>query len=195
MFKTNAGIILLALIPSAAPCQPAPSFEVASIRLNKSSSSRGNVEFPAGGERFSANNVPLGALIQMAYNLTNPQCSCSSSAFPVLSERYDIQATAEDSSLLVIFEAAVVQGAIMADHVIIIDHGKLFFIGFDKDAKPKPGTAEVDPSEPQDIDPRDTDPPTGSKQAVAVVLRASSRGAWPPRRTRGPQSRAPLDTR
>jgi cytoskeletal protein CcmA (bactofilin family) len=31
----------------------------------------------------------------------------------------DIQATAEESSLLVISEAAVVQGAIMADHVII----------------------------------------------------------------------------
>ena len=31
----------------------------------------------------------------------------------------DIQATAEENSLLVISEAAIVQGAIMADHVII----------------------------------------------------------------------------
>lgn len=31
----------------------------------------------------------------MAYDLTNPQCSCQSSALPVLSERYDIQAKAE----------------------------------------------------------------------------------------------------
>jgi uncharacterized protein (TIGR03435 family) len=31
----------------------------------------------------------------MAYNLTNPQCSCQNSALPVLSERYDIQAKAE----------------------------------------------------------------------------------------------------
>jgi hypothetical protein len=29
----------------------------------------------------------------------------------------------------------------------------------------KSDTAEVDPSEPQDLDPRDTDHPTGSQQA------------------------------
>ena len=68
---------------------------MASVRLNKTSKGRGNIEFLPGGERFSSSNVPLGALIQMAYNLTNPQCSCSSSALPVLSENYDIQAKAE----------------------------------------------------------------------------------------------------
>lgn len=83
------------LMCGVAECQPGPSFEVASIRLNKDSRSRGNIEFPQGGERFRASNVPLGAMIQMAYNVTNPQCSCYRPSLPVLSEGYDIQAETE----------------------------------------------------------------------------------------------------
>jgi uncharacterized protein (TIGR03435 family) len=71
------------------------TFEVASIRLNRDSRANGNIVFPPGGGRFVATNVPLGALIQMAYNLTNPQCSCQNPALPVLSDRFDIQAKAE----------------------------------------------------------------------------------------------------
>lgn len=95
MFRPITVVILLAFGVSAARSQPAPSFEAASIRLNKSSKGGGNVEFLPGGERFSATNVPLGALVQIAYNLSNPQCSCQSSLLPVLSERYDIRAKAE----------------------------------------------------------------------------------------------------
>ena len=88
-------ISLLAFTAGVVLCQPAPSFEVASIRWNKSSKGRGNIEFPPGGERFSAIDVPLGALIQMAFGLTYPQCSCQNAALPVLSERFDVQAKAE----------------------------------------------------------------------------------------------------
>ncbi len=95
MIKSIAGVILLSFAAGAASCQPATSFEVASIRLNKSSKGRGNVEYLPGGERFSATNVPLAAIIQMAYSLTNPQCSCQRSELPVLSERFDIQARTE----------------------------------------------------------------------------------------------------
>jgi uncharacterized protein (TIGR03435 family) len=90
-----AAVILLAFSAGLAMCQPAPSFEAASIRLNKSSKGGGDIEFLPGAERFSATNVPLAALILTAYNLTSPQCSCSSKAVPVLSERFDIQAKAE----------------------------------------------------------------------------------------------------
>jgi uncharacterized protein (TIGR03435 family) len=95
MFPAMAGLILLAFAADVALCQSVPSFEAASIRLNKDSQGRGNMEFLPGGERFSATHVPLGALIQTAYNLTSPQCSCYSSAVPVLLENYDIQAKAE----------------------------------------------------------------------------------------------------
>lgn len=95
MFPATAGLILLAFAADVALCQPGTSFEAASIRLNKGSKGRGNIEFLPGGERFSATNVPLGALIQTAYNLTSSQCFCYSSAVPVLLENYDIQAKAE----------------------------------------------------------------------------------------------------
>jgi uncharacterized protein (TIGR03435 family) len=85
----------LALVASVAVCQPAPFFEVASIRLNKNAGEKGNMEFAPGGERFAAINVPLSLLIATAYNVTLPQFSWQNSALPVLSERYDIQAKAE----------------------------------------------------------------------------------------------------
>jgi uncharacterized protein (TIGR03435 family) len=80
---------------SVAVCQLAPSFEVASIRLNKNAGEKGNMEFAPGGERFAAINVPLSLLIATAYHVTLPQFSWQNSALPVLSERYDIQAKAE----------------------------------------------------------------------------------------------------
>jgi uncharacterized protein (TIGR03435 family) len=95
VFPATAALILLALAAEVALCQPGTSFEAASIRLNKDAKGRGNIEFLPGGERFSATHVPLGALIQTAYNLTSPQCSCYSSAVPVLLENYDIQAKAD----------------------------------------------------------------------------------------------------
>jgi uncharacterized protein (TIGR03435 family) len=85
----------LALVASVAVGQPAPSFEVASIRLNNNAGEKGNIEFAPGGERFAATNVPLSLLIVTAYNVTLPQFSWQNSALPVLSERYDIQAKAE----------------------------------------------------------------------------------------------------
>lgn len=51
--------------------------------------------FLPGGERFAATNVPLAALILVAYNLASPQCSCQNSSFPVLWERFDVEAKAE----------------------------------------------------------------------------------------------------
>jgi uncharacterized protein (TIGR03435 family) len=88
-------IPLLALGVEVAACQPAPSFEVASIRLNKNADEKGAMEFPPGGERFAATNVPLSLLIATAYGVTIPQFSWQNSALPVLSERYDVQAKAD----------------------------------------------------------------------------------------------------
>jgi len=70
---------------------PGPEFEVASVRLNQSRN-RGSIEFPPGRERFTATNIPLAAIIMVAYNLTVRQISGSS---PILGERYDIAAKAD----------------------------------------------------------------------------------------------------
>ena len=53
------------------------------------------MDFPPGGDRFTATDVSLGALVLTAYSVTPQQCSCQGSALPVLSERFDIQAKAE----------------------------------------------------------------------------------------------------
>jgi uncharacterized protein (TIGR03435 family) len=50
------------------------------------------MEFPNGRERFTATNMPLGAIILVAYDVTVRQLSGSD---PLLSERYDIVAKAE----------------------------------------------------------------------------------------------------
>jgi uncharacterized protein (TIGR03435 family) len=68
-----------------------PVFAVASIRPNRSRD-RGSMEFPKGRERFLATNMPLAAIVMVAYNLTVRQISGSS---PLLGERYDIVAKAE----------------------------------------------------------------------------------------------------
>src|SRR5262249_15011094 len=65
-----------------------PAFDVTSVRPNRTRD-RGSVEFPKGGERFTATNMPLAAIIVIAYNITVRQFS---GADPLLSERYDIAA-------------------------------------------------------------------------------------------------------
>ena len=79
----------------AAYCQPAtplPTFEVASVKLNKSGVRGGSLEFSKGGERFTAINMPFGALILVAYNITVRQLSDPPE---FVSEKYDVVAKAE----------------------------------------------------------------------------------------------------
>jgi uncharacterized protein (TIGR03435 family) len=52
----------------------------------------GSMEFSKGGERFTMTNMPLGALILVAYNVTIRQLS---GPIEFLSDRYDVDAKAE----------------------------------------------------------------------------------------------------
>src|SRR5689334_10915718 len=89
MRQILAAVSLIACVPFGAAGSGA--FGVASIRPNRSRD-RGSMEFPKGRERFVATNMPLGAIILTAYNITVRQLSGSD---PILSERYDIAARAE----------------------------------------------------------------------------------------------------
>ncbi|HJT87554.1 MAG TPA: TIGR03435 family protein, partial [Bryobacteraceae bacterium] len=71
---------------------PGPSFEVASIKPNNSGTSMVRIR-PSGSGRFTAENVPLQALITMAYRLKDFQISGAPGW--IRSERYDISAKAE----------------------------------------------------------------------------------------------------
>jgi len=66
-------------------------FDVASIKPNRARGAS-TIEFEIGGQRFSATNMPLGALILVAYDITVRQLSGPGEA---LSERYDVLAKAE----------------------------------------------------------------------------------------------------
>ena len=86
---------LLAFMPFGALGQDAtapPVFEVASVRLNKTGIRGGSMDFSKGGERFTATNMPLGALVLIAYNVTARQLSGLDAS---LSEKYDIAGKAE----------------------------------------------------------------------------------------------------
>src|ERR1700733_667659 len=94
VMKPIAAMTLVALAAGFAFSQSVPSFEVASIRLNKDPRARTSLDFSPGGERFVAINAPLKLLILTAYGVTVPQFAWEKSSIPVLSERYDIEAKA-----------------------------------------------------------------------------------------------------
>jgi uncharacterized protein (TIGR03435 family) len=82
--------------PSRTAAGEKPSFEVASVKLNRS----GDIRFGIGGPgsslgRFIAKNVPAKVLIYWAYGLKDFQLSGGPSW--INSERYDIDAKVEDS--------------------------------------------------------------------------------------------------
>src|SRR6266576_3852797 len=58
--------LLVAVAAHAAAQQPPPTFEVASIKVNKSASNRTNLDLQPGG-RFTASNAALPMLIAVAY--------------------------------------------------------------------------------------------------------------------------------
>lgn len=89
----SASLIAFLSFRAGGQVATAPSmFEVASVRLNKTGTRGGSMDFPKGGERFIATNMPLGALVLIAYNITVRQLSGPSD---FLSEKYDVAAKAE----------------------------------------------------------------------------------------------------
>jgi uncharacterized protein (TIGR03435 family) len=90
----NGRIVASLLVASIALAQYQPKFEVASIRPS-TAKGKGDMDFPPGGERLRGTNVPLSLLIVTAYNVTFPQLSWQSSAFPVLNQKFDVQAKSD----------------------------------------------------------------------------------------------------
>jgi uncharacterized protein (TIGR03435 family) len=93
------GIVSALQIP--AQSQPAPplAFEVASVKPNKSGDNRRpGLDYLPGG-RFSAVNVPLYIIIAIAYNVPFQSSRLSGGPDWTRSERYDIEAKAEEGSI------------------------------------------------------------------------------------------------
>ena len=79
--------------PTVAPSAPLPSFEVASIKPNRSGDTIGGALMPP--ERYTATNLPIKGLIEFAYNVQDFQLSGGPSW--ITSERYDVDAKVDDS--------------------------------------------------------------------------------------------------
>jgi uncharacterized protein (TIGR03435 family) len=87
-----AGILLGACHAFGQQATPRPEFEVASIKLNKSTGAFALAR-PSPGGRFTLTNIPLQFVITMAYRIKDFQLSGAPAW--LTSERYDIEAKAE----------------------------------------------------------------------------------------------------
>jgi bla regulator protein blaR1 len=74
---------------------PAPSFEVASIKVNHSADRRAMIRFAPGG-RFTANNVALKGLLEQAYRVKDSQLVGAPNW--IETEHYDIDAKMDDAT-------------------------------------------------------------------------------------------------
>src|SRR5260370_610727 len=78
------------LNPPIGHAQPQEVFDVASVKLNKTGGRGGYPGLSPGGERFTVTNLPLQALIMLAYDVTPRQISGVPNFFN--KEGYDIEA-------------------------------------------------------------------------------------------------------
>src|SRR3984893_18301680 len=84
-------VICLALSSAALTAQTPPTFEVASVKPNKSGTTQANIAMPPNGVNFV--NLPLRAIIQLAYGINQPSKLIGVPDWTV-TERYDISARA-----------------------------------------------------------------------------------------------------
>jgi uncharacterized protein (TIGR03435 family) len=88
-----ASIAIGLLNAPAGRAQSQESFDVASVKLNKTGGRGGYPGLALGGQRFTATNLPLLALIMLAYNVPTRQISGVPSSFNT--EGYDIEAKSD----------------------------------------------------------------------------------------------------
>ena len=85
-------VVLFMLSAATLPAQPpAPQFEVASVKLNKSGTTQANIGMLPNGVNFV--NLPLRAIIQFAYGINQPSKLAGVPDWAT-TERYDITARA-----------------------------------------------------------------------------------------------------
>jgi uncharacterized protein (TIGR03435 family) len=95
-----ARIVVLStpLLPAQAPSATPPTFEVASVKRNRSDDRRMGYEVLPGG-RFTARGLPLYILIATAYNLPFQSPLLSGGPDWIRSTRYDIDAKAAEGAI------------------------------------------------------------------------------------------------
>jgi uncharacterized protein (TIGR03435 family) len=97
MLKRALAVSLLLAIPLSG--QSAPSFEVVSVRPNKSGDFRRAIG-PEPGGRFGAINVPLRDLVAFAYGISNAEANVVGGPEWIARERFDVAAKAAGAPAL-----------------------------------------------------------------------------------------------
>ena len=84
-------VLFFAVSAAALIAQNPPTFEVATVKVNKSGTTQANIGMPANGVNFV--NLPLRGIIQLAYGINQPSKLAGVPDWAV-AERYDITARA-----------------------------------------------------------------------------------------------------
>jgi uncharacterized protein (TIGR03435 family) len=95
--------------------QAPPAFEVASVKPNKSGTTQANIGMPPNGVNFV--NLPLRAIIQLAYGINQPSKLASVPDWAV-TERYDI--TARAAGPITQEERRLMLQALLADRLKLV---------------------------------------------------------------------------
>jgi uncharacterized protein (TIGR03435 family) len=97
MTRCASAFVALLLTASVSPAQPAPTFEVATIKPNRSGE-RGEGASPVAGGRFLYKNGTLRSLLKQAYRVKDYQIAGGQGW--MAAERFDIEAKAESRTTL-----------------------------------------------------------------------------------------------
>jgi uncharacterized protein (TIGR03435 family) len=111
-----SSVLLLSTAAAQVTAPKAPAFEVASVKINKSGPAGTKIDFQP--KRMSLVNVPLRAIIQLAYGIQQ----ATRLVVPdwVASERYDIVATSEE--VMSLEQRRLMMQALLADRFKLVGH-------------------------------------------------------------------------
>jgi uncharacterized protein (TIGR03435 family) len=159
---------LLAL-SAAAQTPPAPSFEVASVKINKdfnpANRATGASKITAQPGSLTMHNVNLTMIIAWAYHVQRPQVSGPST---MDSQRYDIAAKADrpanGDDLRLMLQSLLAERFNFKSHRITKEMEALALL------VPKQGTHKMTPSEITTGDPQNSHNPDGSESIKGVTL-------------------------
>ncbi len=162
-------VVFVSLVVCIAPAvaqTPAPTFDVASVKPNKSGDMGTRIMFQPGG-RFTANNITLKMLVRLAYDVQDFQISGGPAW--ITSDKYDLEARAEEGpqgdmrSLTEEQRKAEMDRRRQMIQTLLADRFKLTLHKESKEApiyalvvaKNGPKIKELPPEEPKPSDPKD----------------------------------------
>jgi uncharacterized protein (TIGR03435 family) len=111
----RSGLVLFLVLSACTLTAQSPTFEVASVKPNKSGTTQANIGMPPNGVNFV--NLPLRGIIQLAYGINQPSKLVGIPDWAV-TERYDI--TARAAGPITLDERRLMLQALLADRLKLV---------------------------------------------------------------------------